>query len=86
MNKRGAANPQGEALSELKDIKRASSFSKMITRRWKPGDVYAPHDLSGVEMMKWKRRGKPAHDAFDVLDMNPLDHYRVCTSLLQFLG
>jgi hypothetical protein len=83
-NKREAtapANPQADALSDIKDFRRASSFSQMITRRWRPGDVYAPHDLSDVEMMKWKKRSKPAYDAFDVLDMNPLDHYRVRSSL-----
>jgi small subunit ribosomal protein S18 len=46
--------------------------------------VYAPHDLSEVEMAKWKKREKPQHDAFDILDLNPLDHYRVCLSLLLF--
>ena len=78
-----AGNPEAEAMSDINDFKRASNFSKMVTRRWKPGDVYAPHDLSDVEMMKWRQRSKPTHDAFDVLDMNPLDHYRVCSSSLQ---
>jgi small subunit ribosomal protein S18 len=54
-------------------------LSKQITRRYKPGDVYAPHDLSGVEMTKWKKRDRPIYDVFDVLDMNPLEHYRVCS-------
>lgn len=43
--------------------------------------MYAPHDLSAVEMAKWKSRGKPTHDVFDVLDFNPLEHYRVRTTL-----
>jgi len=59
----------------------AGSMTKMITRRWKAGDVYAPHDLSPVEMEKWRQRNRPKYDAFDVLDMNPLDHYRVCSVL-----
>ncbi|KAK2624949.1 hypothetical protein QTJ16_005318 [Diplocarpon rosae] len=54
----------------------ASDLSKQITRRWKAGDIYAPHDLSEVEMKKWKRRGQPQYDVFDVLDFNPLEHYR----------
>jgi small subunit ribosomal protein S18 len=53
-------------------------LSKQITRRWKQGDVYAPHDLSEVEMSKWKKRGRPVYDAFDVLDFKPQDSYRVC--------
>jgi len=61
----------------------AADLSKQITRRWKAGDVYAPHDLSEVEMAKWKKRERPNRDAFDVLDFNPMDHYRVRTPLLR---
>lgn len=52
-------------------------MTKQIARRWKTGDVYAPHDLSEVEMKKWKKRGKPAVDVFDVLELDPLVEYRV---------
>ena len=58
--------------------KLAQDLSKQITRRWKAGDVYAPHDLSSVEMAKWKNRGRPMYDVFDVLDFKPAEHYRVC--------
>ena len=54
-----------------------ADLSKQISRRWKAGDVYAPHDLSPVEMKKWKNRDRPIHDVFDVLDFNPMEHYRV---------
>lgn len=50
-----------------------------MPRRWRVGDVYAPHDLSGVEMSKWKKlRKKPKvkYDVMDQLGMNPLDHYK----------
>jgi small subunit ribosomal protein S18 len=57
-------------------------LSKQISRRWKAGDVYAPHDLSEVETAKWKKRERPLYDVFDVLDLNPLEHYRVCHLLL----
>lgn len=52
----------------------------MIHRRWKQGDVYAPHDLTGAEMAKWKklrRKDKPKHDVLDQLNINPLHHYKV---------
>lgn len=52
-------------------------LSKQITRRWKAGDVYAPHDLTGVEMNKWKERSQPTRDIFDVLDFDPMINYRV---------
>ena len=65
-------------VEELKSHNLANDLSKQITRRWRAGDVYAPHDLSEVEMAKWKKREKPNHDVFDVLDLNPMEHYRVC--------
>lgn len=64
-------------VAELKNRDEAKKVTRMISRRFKAGDVYAPHDLSEVEMQKWKRRSRPDKDAFDVLDMNPIDHYRV---------
>ncbi|CZR60763.1 uncharacterized protein PAC_10659 [Phialocephala subalpina] len=66
----------GSTLTDYQGHVNASALSKQITRRFKPGDVYAPHDLSEVEMAKWKKRAKPMHDVFDVLDFNPLEHYR----------
>lgn len=62
---------------EIENLKRGQDLSRQITRRWKAGDVYAPHDLSAVEMAKWKNRGRPTHDVFDVLDFKPMEHYRV---------
>jgi small subunit ribosomal protein S18 len=58
--------------------KRGHELSRQITRRWRPGDVYSPHDLSEVEMAKWKKRSRPIYDAFDVLDFKPADSYKVC--------
>ena len=51
----------------------------MQTRRWKKGDIYAPHDLSPMEMRKWKQRVQPDRDIFDTLNINPLDEYKVST-------
>lgn len=53
------------------------SLNKQVYRRWQTGDVYAPHDLSPVEMQKWRTKGRPETDAFDALDMNPIDEYKV---------
>lgn len=47
-------------------------------RRWQYGDVYAPHDLTGVEAKKWRNsRRTPRLDAFDTLGLNPLKEYKV---------
>ena len=63
-----------ETLNDRQDLER------QMSRKWKSGDVYAPHDLSGAEMSKWKqvqRKGRPRKDVFDMLQINPLDHYKV---------
>jgi small subunit ribosomal protein S18 len=68
------------SLSTLEEQQRHNlgvDLSKQNVRRWKVGDVYAPHDLSEVETVKWKRRERPVFDVFDVLDFRPEDHYRV---------
>ncbi|PQE05796.1 37S ribosomal RSM18 mitochondrial protein [Rutstroemia sp. NJR-2017a BVV2] len=52
-------------------------LSKQISRKWKVGDIYAPHDLSDVEMAKWKKKAKVTHDVFDVIGFNPLEQYKV---------
>ncbi|KAJ5041222.1 uncharacterized protein L3040_005770 [Drepanopeziza brunnea f. sp. 'multigermtubi'] len=64
---------------------RGQDLSKQITRRWKVGDIYAPHDLSEVEMAKWKRRGKPLYDVFDVLNLNPMEHYRNFSIMSEYM-
>ncbi|KAK8154842.1 ribosomal protein S18 [Phyllosticta citrichinensis] len=54
--------------------------SNFMTRlgKWKVGDIYAPHDLTGVETAKWRRRGvaTPTSDAFDTLALDPLKEYK----------
>lgn len=52
-------------------------LSRQMTRNWKPGDVYAPHDLSPAEMLKWRQPKQPTKDIIDMLGLNPIDHYRV---------
>ncbi|KAI9707505.1 MAG: hypothetical protein M1836_000466 [Candelina mexicana] len=54
-------------------------------RRWKQGDVYAPHDLSPVEMRKWRRKGRPTTDAFDALAMNPLNEYKNFSIMSEYM-
>ncbi|KAB8295259.1 hypothetical protein EYC80_007170 [Monilinia laxa] len=65
------ANPQTAAQDQATFTTR-TELTKQIHRRWKAGDVYAPHDLSGVEMAKWKKRGKVTRDVFDVVAFDPL--------------
>lgn len=53
------------------------TLEKYQTRDWTEGDIYAPHDLSAAEMRKFKKRQSPPTDAFDALNLNPLDLYKV---------
>ncbi|KAF2230492.1 ribosomal protein S18 [Viridothelium virens] len=55
-------------------------------RRWRRGDVYAPHDLSSVEMSKWKaKRGTPRRDVFDELGIDPRNEYKNFALLGEFM-
>ncbi|KAI4286178.1 MAG: hypothetical protein L6R35_004462, partial [Caloplaca aegaea] len=77
------------AVDETASSYRASDLSSHLHRRFRPGDIYAPHDLSPVEQAKHRpRRGALAArdtpplpssksrrpaDAFDALALHPLD-------------
>lgn len=54
------------------------NYSRQVFRKWQPGDVYAPKDLSGPEQKKWKNARRTAgSDAFDTLGINPINEYKV---------
>lgn len=64
-------------LEDQKAQSESRALEKFQTRDWKAGDIYAPHDLSPSEMKKWGKRQSPPTDAFDALNLNPLDLYKV---------
>ncbi|MCJ1383290.1 WD40 repeat-like protein [Xylographa soralifera] len=66
-----------DQLEDLEKRERAQDLERMQVRRWKQGDVYAPHDLSPAEMKKWRQKTRPDRDVFDVLAINPINHYMV---------
>ena len=49
--------------------------------RFRQGEMYSPHDLT-IEEMKKRRmeRRKNFRDIFDVLGVNPVDEYKVCSN------
>jgi len=71
-------------LEEQKAQGESRALEKFQTRDWKAGDIYAPHDLSPAEMKKWGKRKSPSRDAFDALNLNPLDLYKVCAGEFSF--
>ena len=66
-----------KTLESLDKAGRARDLEQLQVRRWKAGDVYAPHDLSPVEMQKWRQRHRSTTDVFDALAINPLHEYKV---------
>lgn len=68
---------QLETAEKVKEKKIARDLIRQMPRRWQAGDVYAPHDLSSVEMRKWKKKSGRAGDLVDALNLSPLDLYKV---------
>ncbi len=68
-------------MEDYEKMGRADALEKQVLRKWKLGDVYAPHDLSGDEMKKWGMNRPGQRDAFDVLGINPLHEYKVRSSI-----
>ncbi len=65
-------------LERLQQHQKTESYLKYMYRRWRPGDVYAPHDLSPGEMHKFRKMTRRHVDLLDVVNVNPVDEYRVC--------
>ena len=64
-------------MTRAEQAKRARDVERQQFRTWKEGDVYSPRDLSAAEMKKWNKSRSPNADVFDVLNINPLDEYKV---------
>lgn len=74
---------------ELELEQTRSYFRQQLTRVFQTGDIYSPHDLTGYEAAKFKKRlmaplmlepkrnrGKRT-DACDALKFNPILNYKV---------
>ncbi|KAH8727918.1 ribosomal protein S18 [Phaeosphaeriaceae sp. PMI808] len=71
---------------EMLDSEKRSQYQRQIYRKWQPGDVYSPQDLSGAEQKRWKvGRKKPQSDAFDVLGINPVQEYKNFTMMSEYM-
>lgn len=73
------AAARAQNLADLQRTYGSQDLDRQVTRRWRVGDVYAPHDLSGQEMSKWKkprRKDAPRWDVLDQLGMNPMLYYK----------
>ncbi|KAI1258627.1 ribosomal protein S18 [Xylariaceae sp. FL1019] len=86
---RGANNSSPEdrqrLTGELNGAQRHNDFMRQMPRRWRTGDVYAPHDLSPAEMAKWRRSRRRDQDIVDLLGLRPLDMYRNFAFVSEFV-
>ncbi|CZT25740.1 uncharacterized protein RCC_11409 [Ramularia collo-cygni] len=79
---------QSQAQRDLTRGYTANDLSRQVSRKWKTGDVYSPHDLSGPEMAKWKklrRKPRPKYDVLDQLGMNPLHYYKNFSIMSEYI-
>lgn len=67
------------ALSQLgkETTQHQREIQRLAARRWVPGDVYSPQDLSSFEMKKHRRKQRPTRDVFDALGIDPVDEWKV---------
>lgn len=65
-------------LEEQKSASESRGLEKFHPRDYKAGDIVAPKDMSPTQMKKWGKRQSPGTDAFDALNLKPLDMYKVC--------
>ncbi|MCJ1341253.1 hypothetical protein MMC09_006549 [Bachmanniomyces sp. S44760] len=73
-----------DAVDKAAKLARIKDLERQQTRRWQQGDVYAPHDLSPIEMRKFRKRTNPDVDVFDVLGINPLDEWKNFAMMSEF--
>ncbi|OAA42265.1 Ribosomal protein S18 [Metarhizium rileyi] len=73
-----------EAIETLRNAKISTDYLKQMSRRWDAGDVYSPHDLSPVEMQKWRKRSLRGSDVVDALGIRPLDMYKASNTARNF--
>ncbi|KAI4103997.1 MAG: hypothetical protein L6R37_003559 [Teloschistes peruensis] len=77
-------------------------LERQIFRRFRAGDIYAPHDLSSAEQHKWRRRppsasintpsststhsGAKKRDVFDALGIHPLDEFKNPSIMAEYVS
>ncbi|KAK8227287.1 ribosomal protein S18 [Phyllosticta capitalensis] len=80
------ANTQEQVVQDTK----YKSMTNFMARagQWKVGDIYAPHDLTGAETSKWRKRGNPTPttDAFDTLALDPLKEYKNFSIMANYMS
>lgn len=63
----------------------SEAFLRLMPRRWRAGDVYAPKDLGSASQKKYANVQRPRGDIFDILNINPLDNYKNFSLISEFM-
>lgn len=79
-NSSGSIGPSAAevTMSRAAQAQKSRAIELMHQRQWRAGDVYSPHDLSPEEARKYTKARSPKADVFDILNINPIDEYKVC--------
>ncbi|KAI0179315.1 ribosomal protein S18 [Hypoxylon sp. FL1284] len=72
-------------IEDVNKTLRNEDYARQLTRRYVAGDVYAPHDLSPIEMAKWRRNQARKLDLVDMLGLHPLDMYRNFSVISEYM-
>ncbi|CRK25571.1 37S ribosomal protein RSM18 like [Verticillium longisporum] len=72
-------------LQQLRERKTSDDYMKQMPRKWRTGDVYAPHDMNPHQLARWKKRTAPKHDVTDLLSLNPLDMYKNFSMISEYM-
>ena len=66
-----APSPANTTAADHVNSVSAQALTQSLPLRYRPGTVYAPHDLSAAEARKWAQtRKRPTRDRFDELGAN----------------
>jgi small subunit ribosomal protein S18 len=75
-----------QSIEQERRIVERDEFARQIHRKWRAGDIYAPHDLTGREHAKWKKGKRSQNgDVVDALGINPLLEYKNFTIMSEFM-
>ncbi|KAI1199683.1 ribosomal protein S18 [Nemania serpens] len=83
--RRGTTQGRQNIEDMIRGAKTHDDHMRQLPRRWRPGDVYAPHDLSPSEMTKWRKNTARKQDVVDLLGLRPLDMYRNFSVISEFM-
>ncbi|CRK43522.1 hypothetical protein BN1723_005698 [Verticillium longisporum] len=72
-------------LQQLRERKTSDDYMKQMPRKWKTGDVYAPHDMNPHQLARWKKKTAPKRDVTDLLSLNPLDMYKNFSMISEYM-